>query len=430
MSTRALSLFFELLENAQRSYFPDLFFRGHRCGRPLVVNLPDVACKHVRFRLKDECLHLERVELLGGESGAQDLCTHAQITASSVFAGTETLIAQRQLFSQSPHTVGVHTMAQPGEWVCINLPDVQTVSTVRVHNRDDEWAWRAWSMVVETSLDGLHWTEAYSHTSRLHDMAGFVESAARHANGTPDELLVLRRCGRILAALVAGDHAAAQALLDRADMTASRAGIRQGFNLHLLVHYRRWWSGHGITRTFRYWSASEKRTYIERALELLSDVRALSPEVCFGFGFVLAFVRDGEMIPHDDDLDLIVAFDRAATPTLTQGLALVENHLRARGYTVRGDHFNHRWVFKPGWNAIDVFVGLREPDGVSWFPSARRNLNATDVFPPIDVDLCGQACPIPRNPIRYLESTYGPRWREPDVDFKHPWDRAQFADIA
>ena len=234
----------------------------------------------------------------------------------------------------------------------------------------------------------------------------------------------------LLATLARSDHAGAKQLLDAPALAPWRSAIRQGFNQHWLGHWQRWWSGHGVTRPFRYWSADEARTYLERALELLADLRTLSPDVCFGFGFVLAHVRDGQLIPHDDDLDLIIGFDHASTPTLSLGLAQVETHLRALGYQVQGDHFSHRWVFKPGWNAVDVFVGLREADGISWFPSARKNLAADDVFPPIEVDLLGQRCPVPRNPIRYLDRTYGPRWREPDADFRHPWDRGQFADIA
>lgn len=431
MSERALARFFDLLAGIRQTAFPDLFFRGHRSGNPLVLNLADIVVRHIRLRLPEHCLHLERIELLGGTPpGLQNLADDASISTSSVFPGTESLIAQRRVLSDQPQSIGMHTLAQPGEWLMISLAQPQPLSVVRVHNRDDEWAWRAWGVVIELSLDGQRWTEVYNHAARLQSLVTMVEQAALHTDGTPDELRLLRRCGSILAALARGDHANAIAVLDHPDLAAWRAGIRHGFNTQLLAEHRRWWSGHGITRPFRFWSDAEVRVYLERALELLADLRALTPDVCFGFGFVLAYLRDGKMIPHDDDLDLVIAFDRATTATLTQGLAQVEAHLRSLGYSVQGDHFNHRWVFKPGWNAVDVFVGLREPDGISWFPSARRNLATDDVFPPMDVDLFGMPCPVPRNPVRYLDRTYGPRWREADVDFKHPWDRTQFADIA
>jgi hypothetical protein len=431
MSERALGLFFERLADARERFFPDLFFRGHRSGNPLVISLPDEPCRHLRFRLPEQCLHLERIELFGGSSmSSQELAQLAQISSSSVYPGTESLIDQRRIFSSEPQSIGVHTQATKDEWLCLSFPQEQAVTMVRVHNRDDEWAWRAWSLVIETSVDGMQWTEVYSHAARQNALVETLRQAMRHAQLTLDESQLLSRCTDILAALNGGNHALAMSLLAQPGMSQWQASIRRGFNSHWLNDWGKWWSGHGITRPFRYWSAAETKTYVERALLLLADLRKLAPECCFGFGFVLAYVRDGRMIPHDDDLDLLVAFDRATTPTISAALARVETHLRTLGYEVRGEHFNHRWVFKSGWNAVDVFVGLRENDRVSWFPSARKSLAVTDVFPAVEVDLFDLTCPVPRNPIRYLDCTYGQRWREPDVDFKHPWDRNQFADIA
>ena len=63
MSERALGRFFKSLTAVQRSLFPDLFFRGHRVDRPLVINLPGTECRHIRLRLDDQCLNLERLEI-------------------------------------------------------------------------------------------------------------------------------------------------------------------------------------------------------------------------------------------------------------------------------------------------------------------------------------------------------------------------------
>lgn len=432
MSKRSLDRFFELLAHAQRSFFPDLFFRGHRVKRPLVINTPAIECRYVRLRLDDQCLHLEQVEILGGDGDESlDLTGEALLHASSVYPGTEAMLLQRTLFSRTPKHLGVHTGATPGGWVDIELPSVSKVKLIRVHNRDDAWAWRAWGLCVDVSLDGERWEGIYSQRSRLDQFVSCVSNAVRHNEWAPNDFVVQEACCTILKFLVERDFASAGHVLDRPECRSLARDIRKGFNENFLVEFQRAFTSHGVQRTFRYWSFDEKRAYLDQALQLLADLQELTESVCFGFGFVLGCVRNGELIPHDDDVDLIISFERTSVPTISRGLELIGQHLRQLGYEVLGDDlFNHRWVKKPGWRTVDVFVGLREKDGVAWFPSERRPMAWDDVFPPAEVDMYGLSCPVPRNPLRYLERTYGPDWRKPDSNFNHPWDRDQYHDIA
>lgn len=432
MSLRAADAFFACLDALSQAAFPDLHFRGHRSARPLSLTLSGEPVRHLRLCVADQCLHLERVECLGGDGSgpARDLAPEATLSASSLLPGTEQLLASRALVSPPSSSLGIHTASEAQAWVCLSFDPPQPLQLLRVFNRDDEWAWRAWGLVVETSTDGEAWTELYAHGERLRELAACMERSGRFRPADAAEFATWSACSDMLAALAADDRERATHRLATIEDPVLSGRIRNGFSDALLVPRQLWWSGHGITRPFRFWSEEEKRRYLAAAHELLADVRRLVPNVCFGFGFVLGYAREGGFIGHDDDLDLIVAFDRASTPTLSAALAQIEDHLRGFGYTVAGDHFNHRWVYRDDWNAVDVFIGLREGDEVSWFPSARGGLRFDDVFPPLDVDLLGRRSPVPRHPFRYLERTYGPRWREPDSGFRHPWDRTQFEDIA
>lgn len=188
------------------------------------------------------------------------------------------------------------------------------------------------------------------------------------------------------------------------------------------------WTGHGAQRSFRFWSEAEKVDYIETAAEVAEALADLTPNVCFGYGAALAAVRDGEPIPHDDDLDLIVGFDADLAGSIPEALALVKEHLGRRGFDVRGEFLSHRHVVKPGHRKLDVFVGLFEGDTIAWFPGTRGALHRNDMFPPSTGRMLGVECPLPNDPVVYLETVYGPTWQVPDPAFKHRWQPKPFAD--
>jgi hypothetical protein len=95
------------------------------------------------------------------------------------------------------------------------------------------------------------------------------------------------------------------------------------------------------------------------------------PQLCLGFESVLATGRDRALIPHDDDLDVIVGFEPDAARTLADGLRLIEEHLRPLGFEVTGPFVAQRHVRRPGRKRVEVFVGIFEGEAISWYPGAR-----------------------------------------------------------
>lgn len=189
-------------------------------------------------------------------------------------------------------------------------------------------------------------------------------------------------------------------------------------------------NAHGIKRTFRYWNDEEKKSYLEFCNEVTGSLLQISKHVCLGFGFVLGYKRSNSLIKHDDDLDILVAFDLEQVPSISDALSAVRNQLEDDGFRVFGEFFSHLWVQEPKTQlTLDVFVGLREGDKLSFYPSERNSLRFKDVFPAQSVIFNDLEIRLPRRIENYLSKTYGSSWREEDSYFQHKWDRSQYKDI-
>ena len=187
---------------------------------------------------------------------------------------------------------------------------------------------------------------------------------------------------------------------------------------------------HGLMRSFRFWSDEEKRVYLRLGEQVISSLSSRFPLTCYGYGAVLSYVRSQDLMAHDDDLDLIVAVDRAEAPTIDKAIEAVCAHLASEGWQIWGSWASHRKVFREvGARDVDVFVGLVEGEHVSFLPGPRRAILCSEVFPPMVGLLLGEVFPIPRQPETYLEKVYGADWRVPTPGWHHNWSPKGFEDI-
>ncbi len=233
---------------------------------------------------------------------------------------------------------------------------------------------------------------------------------------------------------LAGEYndAYVQLRADEALTPAERKRIIGAVNDGLLFGRRLEWGNHGIKRSFRFWSEAQKKNYVGRSIELVDLLRnELTPHVCFGFGSVLGMIRDGDMIAHDDDMDLIVALPARRRLTFRKVLTELRALLRRHDYAAaESANLNHVSTARNRQAGTDVFIGFIDPDRrVSWFPSRRGSLNFGDVFPVASMRFFDHDCPVPRDPLKYLEATYGPDWRTPIPSWNHAWDASQYRDF-
>lgn len=189
-------------------------------------------------------------------------------------------------------------------------------------------------------------------------------------------------------------------------------------------------TAHGLIRSFRFWSEEEKRNYLNLANDMLGIIQRKFPDSVFGYGFVLSMERDGNLMPHDDDIDIIIAADSQDYATITDALSELSLYLSAEGLKLYGSWPSHRKVFKEGGKTdIDVFVGLKEDEYVSFIPGPRKKLLYRDVFPALSRDFMGIECLIPADPNAYLSAIYGDDWRDPKPNWHHDWSLKKHADV-
>lgn len=328
---------------------------------------------------------------------------------------------------------GLHTDVDEEPFILLDLGEVRSIENLRLRNRRDVQATRNWKLRVHLSDEAREW-------SLLHDHQAFVNEAekiARNAIFTVEDtalqgaLSAYADClffwlrGHSITRKLIEDCCAAYGL----DPLEARV-VEKQLNQQVMFHYRREITGHGNHQSFRFWAEASIREYLTQAMAVCHDLQEISPYTCVGYGGVLSYVRDGALIPHDDDIDLIIGFKRSPeTPTIAVALERTEAFLKDKGWKVSGDMLSHRWVNVWRDKNIDVFVGLIEDEHASFFPGPRKQILTEQVFPPMSGKLYGVDLLLPRNPFHYIEKVYGETWRTPQPGFAHVWSGADFTDV-
>ncbi|GBQ35246.1 discoidin domain-containing protein [Gluconacetobacter azotocaptans] len=413
---------------------PSLFFGGSG-GSPLSVGIAG-RVRFLRLGLHGAGpLHLFHVEVRD-RSGAMNLHPR-QVTASSLYGMSDKSpreqkqALQARALSLLYYPVvggdGLHTADEDTTpWVQIDLQRPTTVESIRIRNRTDVWACRNWSLTVEASEDGQDWRAVYDHRAVVDAVSVLVEQQIANA-ASPEQGRAFHLYWRTLRVFLSGaiiEHA----FFDTLSISDDERGILGDvLNTRLLYRFQQEITAHGMARTFRYWSADEKKKYVEDALAIVDALKDLSPHVMIGYGAVLSYIRSGDLMPHDDDIDVVIAMDQAAFADIPAATRAVSAFLTERGFRLDGDFFSHRWVAARDDKTLDVFVGLYSGDTVRFYPGPPGGCAIVDVFPTIPVRLCDCIVPIPANPFRYVEAIYGPSWRIPQPLFSHDWNEDAFA---
>ena len=415
-----------------RERFPDLDFL--RPGGELHVHVAPTTVDRVRIDVAGHvALQLQSVALTTTESlTADQLAARSTITASSWHGDTRDAAEPIRLLDiEHSDGVVVRTQTEQQPWVELALDPPVEITAVRLRGLPGRAVVLNRAIRVQVGSPGGPLVAVHEADQRAAQVRALLdESIADVAPEVRDEYALVMGP---LAQTLTGRYPEARAAVKELKRTLSEDGRRAyvaAVNGELLHDRSLEWTAHGPVRSFRFWSEAEKLGYIEFAVSVAEALSELTPNVCFGYGAALAVVRDGDLIPHDDDLDLIIAFEPDEAATLPEAHARVEEFLRARGFEVRGDFFGHRHVARPGGKHIDVFSGLFEGDRVSWYPGTRGALDRSTMFPTSRGDLLGVSCPLPADPVRYLETIYGPGWSTPDPAFKHNWRKRDFADQA
>lgn len=416
--------------------FPDLGFLDPGGQLDIRARLPKVTCLRVEIPTT-EFLHLTSV-LIDAE-GTGDVTTDAERVTSSTWRGYGKHLQHGYLFDPHFRGTGIHTRREPRPWLEVRFPSTVTLERIRIRNRNNSTALRARGIRILVRLENGRWDTVHDAADReiqftqaTERIYGSVEDAVTDDESeTAGSVTLGADLARIVTQLHLREYNSSLARQLRALnlSAAGKAEFRESANHRVLFARELEWTSHGVRRSFRFWSQEEKKDYVSYAMTLVKDLRELTENVCLGFGSVLSIVRDNDLIPHDDDLDIIVGIEPAVAATIKDSLCIIENFLTRKGYTVSGTHTAHRLVSRPGVKKVDVFVGIFEGDEIAWYPGHRGALRRDIVFPSRNVGFMGVTCSLPADPKLYLEQIYGPSWVVPDPNFKHSGNRQEYADV-
>ena len=162
---------------------------------------------------------------------------------------------------------------------------------------------------------------------------------------------------------------------------------------------------------------------LDEACALVEWMRSRGQELFVTGGTLLGPVRDGRILPGDDDVDLAY-LSRHENPSdiVLEGFEL-ERALRARGYETVRHSAGHLQLLFPGTDGTDRFyldIFTYFITG-GWFHGtfhAREHCEKVPIFPLRTLTINGRQLPAPADPEAMLAAIYGPSWRTPDPAFR------------
>jgi SAM-dependent methyltransferase len=159
----------------------------------------------------------------------------------------------------------------------------------------------------------------------------------------------------------------------------------------------------------------------ERLIAVVRD--RLGHELFVTGGTLLGPVRDGRMLPHDDDADLAYLSKYENPSDIVLEALELERVLLDSGYEIVRHSMGHLQLMFPGDDVTDAFYidifTYFVCDG--WFYGtfhAREPADSVTLLPTTLIDVNGHPLPAPAVPESLLAAIYGPGWATPDPAFR------------
>ncbi|MBD1389792.1 discoidin domain-containing protein [Neiella sp. HB171785] len=386
------------------------YFRGKRSQQPLIVDVSENA-RFVKFELiGKESINLDKI-LIEDASGS-DLRQGASIIVSSAYNDESRFDGNRLIVGPPTGGVNYHSKNEESPWLVIDLGAVKSIAKIRVYNRDDKFFYRALYSKISLSNDLSHWQPVFNNIA-------FLEHQDFNELDEPSKALVecatlrVTRARRYIDALVKqGQREEAEKLLAQCNE------ILREFDSSL--------GPHGLTQTFDVRTDEQKDLAYK---ELSKFLRLLNEE--FGVsafassGTLLGFVRDQQLLGHDDDLDVCYISNKSDPDSIVAERAQLCEFLKQHGYQAKPSDVAHLWVYTGKGIMFDLFTGWREAGTTLMNPLPLPGVPDGCIDPIRKVNFFGYDIYLPLDPEPLLVLNYGAAWRTPDPFWKFDWSHAK-----
>jgi len=161
-------------------------------------------------------------------------------------------------------------------------------------------------------------------------------------------------------------------------------------------------------------------TTIEICISRLhAAVRHSGHELFINSGTLLGAVRDGNLITHDDDLDVAVYLNGHDIETVAKQWKFLREKLsREFKFVMKGSFCA---VFIDDDVQIDIFPAWASDGKMFIYPYCFGDVAYTDIFPLGEARIGDKFFSAPKYPEKLLEINYGLNWRTPDATWRFDW---------
>lgn len=163
---------------------------------------------------------------------------------------------------------------------------------------------------------------------------------------------------------------------------------------------------------------------LERSKSLVDQLEGLGYITYICSGTLLGAIRNGDLLPNDDDVDLGILLESSHPADLSLQSYRLEDQLVDLGYVIvrhSNAHLQVSFLYESGEvdHYIDIFSAFYRSDDEFCQPfHLRAAVPRSSITPVGTLKLGGVPFPTPAVPEDWLAGCYGPEWRMPDPSFR------------
>ena len=176
-----------------------------------------------------------------------------------------------------------------------------------------------------------------------------------------------------------------------------------------------------LVKPFSSYTPDEVTEMLDYAEEVIAHVQEASGLSCFLIsGALLGAVREGRLLPHDDDIDLAIDYGESDRVEVARRSASIMRYLLDRGYELNAPAYGQYKVLKRSGGrkmAVELFAAWSEGDLFYQYFAVHGKPIVDDVYPLTPGDFLGRSWLFPHRPEPLLAANYGESWRVPDPHY-------------